>query len=81
MFFDNNSVYYIVPNKGINHDSAIQAFKDVLGYLFVGAFITSSQNVEDLIGKTVDDNTLNQLALNAQEIFAGAYDQEGLIIW
>ena len=49
MFFDNDSVYYIVPNKGINHDSAIQAFKDVLGYLFVGAFITSSQNREECL--------------------------------
>jgi hypothetical protein len=81
-FFTDSDVYYFFDSKNLISGEVQNAISSMASYLFI-AFLSrfalrSSELPPDHI---VDDNLIEQLAHNIQEVFVGAYDQEGLVMW
>jgi hypothetical protein len=80
-FFDRSSVYYFVGGPSMTTEAVLEAMKDVASYLFIGGLFKSNTLSRDLTNRTLGDDAITHLAATVQEIYAGAYDQESIVVW
>ena len=80
-FFDGKFVDYFVERADLS-DRAIEETTRAPGFLFIGFFsrypLSSAMLPPDL---KAGDKLIRQLAENTQQIFVGAYDGEGWVVW
>jgi hypothetical protein len=81
-FFHDENVYYFL--NGLNADfwSVQRAARAVTSYLFVALFSHINIQYDNLPpDHLVGEHFIIEIARSAVEVFVGAYDQEGLVIW
>ena len=81
-FMNNTNAYYFLEKNEIN----LRLIDRLIGAVSRGLFIAFFSRFrihksEFSIDNIVSDEVINILAYYVQEIFVGAYDQEGLVIW
>jgi len=76
-------VYYYLKASDCDEQRVRTLIKDVTSFLLVGAFTRwpGSDSSLPVNGEIIADSVIEDAAREAEEIFVGAYDQEGLIVW
>jgi hypothetical protein len=81
-FFEGANVYYELDPKAANIYSLNQILRTMESYLFIAMYTdNSSPTGEQSASDFVDELMIEKLARDTIEIFVGAYDQEGLVVW
>jgi hypothetical protein len=81
-FFHGSTVYYFLDCKSINASSLDQAIHTMSSFLFIAAFVEFPLSAQDIpADRYVSDQLVGRLAQSTQEVFVGAFNQEGLVVW
>jgi hypothetical protein len=81
-FSDGESVYYCLSQDETNFDFLQSAMRAMASYLFIGFFSRVSVQCEGQpTNHVVSTRLINEIAEATEEVFVGAYDQEGLVVW
>lgn len=75
-------VYYVLDDADLSESSIREAVRSVANFLVIGAIVSPTVlSNEQIAAEIMDDSLADALARNTQEIFVGAYDQEGYVVW
>ena len=80
-FFQDANVYYCLENRAVDIHSITEIFRAMKSYLLVAMYSEYSPGPEASNGHFVDEKIITDLARQTVRIFAGAYDQEGFVVW
>jgi hypothetical protein len=76
------SVYFILEHGDLDPLSVQSAIRAVASFLFIAFLSRFSVRYNELPSDHVVEETLiDHLARDIEEVFVGAYDQEGLVVW
>jgi len=82
VFYNNSNVYYFLDADNVTSNKISQAAHCLQSYLLVAVFSNARVLPEDLSPThCVAETVIDKIARNAREIYIGAYDQEGLVVW
>jgi hypothetical protein len=77
-----SEVYYIIQAERFHSQLFNGVVRDLTSFLIVGVFSRFRVNVSELgAGNFAGENVIAALARETQQIFVGAYDQEGIVVW
>jgi hypothetical protein len=80
-FFQQDGNVYFFCEKD-NAESVQRTVSATASYLFIAFFSRySMSSVVRPFDRVVGEDVINEIARNTQEIFVGAYDHEGLVVW
>lgn len=79
-FFQDGNVYFFCEKS--DEGSIQRGVSAVASYLFIAFFSRYSMSSQMLPSDhIVSEDVIDEIALHTLEIFVGAYDQEGLVVW
>jgi len=81
-FINNTNAYYFLERNEINERSINRLIGGVSKYLFIAFFSPFRIHKKEFsTDNIVSDDVINMLAYYIKEVFVGAYDQDGLVVW
>jgi hypothetical protein len=81
-FFENSNVYYFFESENLNSYVMQNAISSMASYLFIAFLSRFPLRYSDLPpDHVIGERLIEQLATEVQEVFVGAYDQEGMVVW
>jgi hypothetical protein len=82
VFFDQSCVYFVLGPGEINAAAISRTIRRLHSFKLVAVFSNFNFRAADLPPThVVADTLVDEIAHGAQEVFLGAYDQEGLVVW
>jgi hypothetical protein len=81
-FYCNENVYYFISGMNADFRSVQSIGRAVTSFLFV-AFFSGINIQHDTLPSNhlVEEHFIVETARSTKEVFVGAYDQEGLVVW
>ena len=77
-----SEVYYFIQGENFHSRLVETAIDDLISYLLVGVFTHFQINLTEIPrDRAATGALITSLAQETREIFVGAYDQEGLVVW
>jgi hypothetical protein len=81
-FVTNAEVYYFLECSEIDQYAVSRLMGAIQSYLFVAVFVPLPVLSQELLARRrVDDSIIEDIARATLQIFVGAYDQEGIVVW
>lgn len=81
-FFENSNVYYFFESENLNSYVMQNAISSMVSYLFIAFLSRFPLRYSELPSDhVIGEKLIEQLATDVQEVFVGAYDQEGIVVW
>jgi hypothetical protein len=76
------NVYYVLGPSDVAAERISAAIQQLRSYLMVAVFARLQLPLHQLMpGGQVSNGFIRDLAKGTREVFVGAYDQEGLVVW
>jgi hypothetical protein len=81
-FYCNDQVYPVINGMNADFRSIQSIGRAVTSYLFVAFFSRINMQYDTLPSDhIVEEHFIIEIARSTKEVFVGAYDQEGLVVW
>jgi hypothetical protein len=81
-FFDDENVYYLVEESDSDSDFIKSSMRATTSYQFMAFFSRIRIRYSGLTSdRRMSEETVESIARATEEVFVGAYDQEGLVVW
>jgi hypothetical protein len=82
IFLQAENVYYFIGKSDTSFNHVQSIFRSTSSFLFVAFFSRTSIDLSEIgADRRVSESLICKIAKTVEEIFVGAYDQEGLIVW
>jgi hypothetical protein len=81
-FFQGANVYYWLKKDAVDIHAISEIFRQMKSFLLIAMYSEYLPPGESASqGRFVDESVVTDLARKTVRIFAGAYDQEGVVVW
>jgi hypothetical protein len=80
-FLQGDSVYYWLAKNAINVSSVSKMFREIISFQNVAMYCEYVPDESASNSRFVDETVIAELARTTVRVFAGAYDQEGFVVW
>ena len=80
-FFQGVSVYYWLAKNAVNVSSVSKIFQEIRSFHNVAMYCEYLPDESASNSRFVDETVIAELARTTERVFAGAYDQEGFVVW
>jgi hypothetical protein len=80
-FFQGTNVYYCLEKNAVDLSSVSRIFRQIRSFFQIAMYCEYPPDENVSNSRFVDETVIADLARKTVRIFAGAYDQEGFVVW